>query len=149
MNDNITINIEDYLNEEERREIIVDAFRANAVKHFSTEQDTERILSNMGYGYVSKIVDDIIDGDLETIIRDKVKNIVESLSSFEVFRKPDAWDREPNKAYTFMQNEIQSHFPEIKEVVASQIEPQAILLLKEGLEIHIENAVREIFMEAK
>ncbi|MCG2597359.1 hypothetical protein [Achromobacter insuavis] len=115
----ITINIDDYLGEEEKRQIARDEFRAACARRSAA--DFERILSNAAYELVQKEVDAAFGGDMVEVVRTKAVEVINKLSDFTVFRRPDAFDREPSKGWTYLQEAIEAAKPAMAERVLAII----------------------------
>lgn len=81
------INFEDYLSEEERKKIVRDIFASHVAEQASNE--FERIVSNFSYKLMWGAIDDHIDEDLETLIKDKCVDAIKALSTHTVFRDED------------------------------------------------------------
>ena len=56
-------------------------------------------------------------GGKRTEIPKKVRNVIENLSTFTVFRKADAWERKNSIAYDIMEEECRAARPLIKKRV--------------------------------
>ncbi|WP_436945633.1 hypothetical protein [Staphylococcus xylosus] len=86
------INIKDYLDEDELKEIAQEEFRNAARKQFANETEINRIISNLGYKVIFEEVDRIIGDDTRKLIAKQVpKTIGEKDLSFEIFRSGDRW----------------------------------------------------------
>ncbi|NCQ52055.1 hypothetical protein GW796_09205 [archaeon] len=148
---NIEINIDDYLSEDEKKYAVTTAFKELVKSNFKRETDLTRILSNTAYEIVHKTVDDILGESTKSIIAKEVKRIVQDKSTLKhsIFKKPDAWDREPNNAYKFLQKCIEEQFSVIKQIVQENIEKETLSLLKENLNDYIVEAVQDLFIVNK
>lgn len=113
------VDINDYLSEDEKREIARDTFRKHCAAKFM--QDAERIFSNAAYTAVAEMVDQQMNGQLSEIIRDKAIGVINKLSSVSVFSPPNAWDREASKGFTILQKELGDAEPLIKARVEAII----------------------------
>ena len=80
------INFKDYLSDDEVKEIVQDELRIQVRKLFSgTEENTQRLLSNLAYAIVRDEVDKIVPNYEEELIN-KVAELVKSKDlSFHVF----------------------------------------------------------------
>jgi hypothetical protein len=141
------INIEDYLTDYEIKDILKEEIKDCIKTHMKDENNIRRILSNLCYDLVYKMVDEIFNDDLENILTVRVKEIIDNLSEFTIFKEPSAWDREPNKAYKVLQKEIESHFGRIKEIVKESIDIETMKKLKENIDDKIQDAIYEIYKE--
>jgi len=110
------LKIEDYLSEEEIKEIAKEEV-TRQVRQAIRKDDLDRIISNSAYNFIWKAVDEQIDDDLITLIRDKTIKIINELSSYCIFRQRDAWQNEDSKAYTYVQQAIEDN----KEVIFNRV----------------------------
>ena len=69
----LTINVDDYLSESDKRRIVTDAFSAAAAAH--AQKDFERIISNSAYYLVGEIVDQHFDGSMVATLKDKAISV--------------------------------------------------------------------------
>jgi aspartate ammonia-lyase len=111
------INFEDYLSEQERKEIVASVFREKVKGEF----DKERIFGNAAYAIVTKIVDEHYNGEMSQIIQEKAISIIKSLSEYTVFKRPDHWDKEASMAWKHLQSVMGESKPLIQEKVSQII----------------------------
>jgi hypothetical protein len=97
---NATINLDDYITEEEKKQIAIDLFKNEVLAEI--RKAPERIFSNAAYHVVFQMVNDSIDGDTAEIIRAKAVQIIDGLSEQAVFRKADAWHNKESEAYRIL-----------------------------------------------
>lgn len=97
---NVTINLDDYITEEEKKQIAIDLFKNEVLAEI--RKAPERIFSNAAYHVVFQMVNDSIDGDTAEIIRAKAVQIIDGLSEQTVFRKADAWHNKESEAYRIL-----------------------------------------------
>lgn len=102
------INIKDYLNDDEIKEIAKEEVRVR-LRQTIQDNDFDRILTNTAYKQVFKMVDEHFDGGLVDILSEKTKQIIEDLSGYSVFRRKDMWGKEDSKAYTYLQEAVEEH----------------------------------------
>lgn len=137
------MNIEDYLTEDEQnrvaKEVLTDRLRID-------EKNLERIISNTAYEMVHKMVDECFGNKLEILLAEKVKKIILELNEFSVFKKPNAWNREPNHAYEILQKAIEDNKDLITEQVKEALPEQSKKMLKDNLkELVIEAVHNQLF----
>ena len=133
------IDLDDYVSEEEKKAIAIEEFRRVAAK--KCELDFERILSNASYSLVQKVVDDAFDGGMVATVKAKSIEIINALSSFTVFKKPDAWDRGESKGWSHLQAAIDEAKPVIQERVNAVIADLSDEDLRELISDRITDAV--------
>ncbi|MDM9556020.1 hypothetical protein QU926_20620 [Pseudomonas asiatica] len=111
----LTINVDDYLSESDKRRIVTDAFSAAAAAH--AQKDFERIISNSAHYLVGEIVDQHFDGNMVATLKDKAISVINNLSSSTVFSPPNAWDRAASKGFEHMQSALDELKPMIHQRV--------------------------------
>lgn len=116
----LEINIDDYLSEEEKTQIARDEFRAACGRR--SQADFERILSNAGYALVSTEVDKAFGGKMAEVIETTAIKVIKELSTYTVFKRRDAWDKEDSKAYLHLQSVMDECRPLIEARVTEVIE---------------------------
>lgn len=102
--DIIEVNLDDYLSEYEKKSIAKQAFYDKCANKYMN--DHERLFSNAAYGVVAELVNKEMDNDVSTIIRDKAISIIKDMSSYSIFKDPDAWEREASKGFTILQKAL-------------------------------------------
>ncbi|WNO47211.1 hypothetical protein [Vibrio phage vB_VibM_10AMN] len=113
------INIEDYLTEEEIKDTLRQALRDKFDNYL--ESNWERVCNNSAYHCVWESVDEVIDGTFKQQLEDNVQKVMKNFNEFNLFRKPDAWDREPNSAYKLLMESVQNNKHLIDERVQEVI----------------------------
>lgn len=111
----VTINIDDYLTDEDRREIAKEEFRAICRRR--SQIDFERILSNAAYDLVRQEVDAVFDGKMAETVQANAVKIINNLGSYTVFAPPNAWEKPASKGWEFLQSAIEAARPAINERV--------------------------------
>ncbi|MCP3681972.1 MAG: hypothetical protein GY861_04705 [bacterium] len=112
-------NIEQYLSQEDMKETAKEAFRDKCSD--CLEKDFERILSNIAYDVVWKAADEVLDNELQVKLKGKVEKVIDNLTDFAVFKQPDSWSRQPNKAYTLLMEVVEDSKPLIEQRVETII----------------------------
>ena len=109
------IKIEDYLNEQEIKEICKDALYQK-IREDMRELNVNDIIANISYAEVAAMVDTYVGEDnfCKKEIPQKVHKVIDELSTYTVFRKADAWERKNSIAYDIMQEECRASRPRIK-----------------------------------
>lgn len=101
------IEINDYISEDEKRQIVIEAFTEQCRNR--SAEDFERIISNSAYNVVWQAVDKCLDDNATEMLSEKVVKIIHELSFFSVFQRPDAWDRVDNQAYGVLMDVVRSN----------------------------------------
>ena len=109
------IKIEDYLDEQEIKEICKDALYQK-IREDMREMNVNDIIANISYAEVAAMVDTYVGEDnfCKKEIPQKVHRVIDELSTYTVFRKADAWERKNSIAYDIMQEECRASRPRIK-----------------------------------
>jgi len=115
----MTINIDNYLSEEEKKQIAIDVFR-DACRQRSVA-DFERIVTNSAYEVVWKSMDEFCDKSVVAKLKNKIRSIIGDLTEFDIFKKPGAWDREANGPYEILVQCVKENKPLISEKVEKAI----------------------------
>ena len=115
----MAINLEDYLSDEEKKEIARAAFMDECRK--KSANDFERIITNSAYNVVWESMDEFCDKSVIAKLKNKVRSIIEDLSEFNVFRKPDAWGRDANGPYEILVKCVQENKPLLSQKVQKAI----------------------------
>ena len=139
----LKINIDDYVSEEHKRIIAIDAVRTEFSRQ--AKENFERLVSNTAYNIVGSQLDTIFNGELESLLTDQVKKIVSDQASIShiSFRGPDAWDREPNKGYAILQEAFTEHRDILKKNIKAKFDDQIKNLSKE----YIVDALQDLMIE--
>ena len=109
------IKIEDYLDEQEIKEICKDALYQK-IREDMRKLNVNDIIANISYAEVAAMVDTYVGEDnfCKKEIQQKVHRVIDELSTYTVFRKADAWERKNSIAYDIMQEECRASRPRIK-----------------------------------
>ena len=109
------IKIEDYLDEQEIKEICKDALYQK-IREDMRKLNVNDIIANISYAEVAAMVDTYVGEDnfCKKEIPQKVHKVIDKLSTYTVFRKADAWERKNSIAYDIMQEECRASRPRIK-----------------------------------
>jgi hypothetical protein len=135
----IKINVEDYLDKEEIKELISYEISKSA------KNDAERILSNTAYGVVFEAVDKALDNNAKDIIKEKVLDCINNLSEFDVFRRANAWDKESSVGQEIVDNALVDNTSEIYGRVKSAIDS---INIEGKIEEKIEDSLEDILLTA-
>lgn len=109
------IKIEDYLDEQEIKEICKDALYQK-IREDMRELNVNDIIANISHAEVAAMVDTYVGEDdfCKKEIPKKVHRVIDELSTYTVFRKADAWERKNSIAYDIMEEECRASRPLIK-----------------------------------
>ena len=132
----IEINIEDYITEEEKKEMVLNAYR-NAIYEKMGYMKEDEFLANVGYGVIFKAVDEMLGEDSRKIIEEKVKELIGNFSSFEVFRSSDYG--KPSKGYLMIEEAVESN----RELINKRVKSLITEMSDESFKYKIEDMLNE------
>lgn len=129
----MNIKIEDYLDEQEIKEICKDALYQK-IREDMRELNVNDIIANISYAEVEAMVDTYVGEDnfCKKEIPQKVHRVIDELSTYTVFRKADAWERKNSIAYDIMQEECRASRPRIKARIEQIIDEYNFPQLERG-----------------
>lgn len=118
----IRINIEDYLTSEEIKNECKEAIRGVIYTQYGkSENELDRLLVNLSYRYVFNMVDEAVGGNLKTVIKEKIIEIINDLSPYCVFRSSDYCATE-SIGYKIMEEEVEKQKEHIRQKIYEVIE---------------------------
>ena len=138
-------NIEDYLSDDEKKEIAVKVFENKLRDSFSTSE-AERVVTNMAYNVAEKLVSQNISKEFEQSIKDKLPEIINGLSGFTVFSRGDdygAFRKEATLAWKSVDEYVRKHNALIEDKVLEVINAIDKQTLREEISEAIYKAVTE------
>lgn len=116
------VNIQDYLSNNEIKEIVKEQFANRVSKIFNTEYDTERIIGNLSYKFIWKVVDEEIGDNFQNRIKEKVVKIINDLTDFCVFRRKSDYEKEESIGQKILNEAVQENADIIKNKVKKHLE---------------------------
>ena len=139
------MNIEDYLSDEEKKEIAVRVFEDKLRDSFSTSE-AERVVTNMAYEVAEKLISQNISEQFKDSIQNKLPEIIEGLSAYTVFSRGDnygAFRKEPTLAWKTVDNWVRSNNAIIEDRVKAIVDG----IDKETLRQEISEAIYKAVVE--
>ena len=131
----IEINIEDYITEEEKKEMVLNAYQ-NAIYEKMRYMKEDEFLANVGYEVIFKAVDEML-GEDRKIIEEKVKELIGNFSSFDVFR--DRNYGKPSKGYLMIEEAVESN----RELINKRVKSLITEMSDESFKYKIEDMLNE------
>ena len=124
------IDIDDYLSEEEKKEIATDAFRNSIFKGLiaregnrTNYENYERVISNSVNKYLEDEIDKLLDCDTSEMIKSGViKAIKKENYSYSLFRSKNSWESEDSPAQKVAKDAVESHREEMTKRIHSKLE---------------------------
>lgn len=119
----IKINIENYLSEEEIKEICKDAIRSVIASQYRNEVETKRLISNLSYEILFDQISETINQDASELVRKNVIEILGDKSAYRylVFRRKDCVSNTDSKACIILDEVVEGAKDVIKEKVLEVI----------------------------
>jgi hypothetical protein len=112
------INVENYLNHNEIKEIVQDELRNQVRQFFKNEQEAQRLLSNLSYQIVFNEIDKVVPNSHQLVV-DKTMEVLNDIKSFSVFR--DGSYGSKSAAYVIMETAVRNNVDLINEKVKETI----------------------------
>ena len=112
------IEIKDYLTPEEIKDVCKDALYQK-IREDMRRLNINDIIANISNADVEAMVDAYVGEDdfCKTEIPKKVRNVIENISTYTVFRKADVWERKSSIANDILEEECRAARPLIKKRV--------------------------------
>ena len=112
------IDIKDYLTPEEIKDVCKNALYQK-IRENMHGLNINDIIANISNADVEAMVDAYVGEDdfCKTEIPKKVRNVIENISTFTVFRKADVWERKSSIANDILEEECRASRPLIKKRV--------------------------------
>jgi hypothetical protein len=111
---------EKYLTENERKEIVREEF--TRIVRGMAEKDLDVAISNAGYQIIWQMIDENIPDDLSERVTEHVKKAITKLSTYEVFRRKDAWHRTNSAGFVAMEEAVRENKNKINSRVVKLID---------------------------
>ena len=122
MEKQLTIDVSDYLNESEIKELVKEQLRYEVSKFFKDESNAQRLLSNLSYQIVFDEVDKIIPNSRELVIS-KTNEVLNDIKSFSVFRD-GSYGGSKSLAYQILEESVRNNRSlindKVKEVITNR-----------------------------
>jgi len=132
------IKLEDYLSEEERKDICASAFREFCEDKF--RKDHERIFTNAAYSIVTANVDRIFDGKMADILTEKTVKVIDELTTYTVFKRKDYWEKDDSAGFRKLNEAIDQN----KEKLIAKISTMIEGMDEEELADRVKESVKDI-----
>ena len=137
--------IEQYLTQEEKKEIALRVFEGKLRTSFSTAE-AERVITNMAYEIAKDLVDKNFGEELENTINKELPGIVNELSGFVVVSRGDnygAFRKEPTLAWKVVDEWVKKNNAVIEDRVLEIVNGIDKAHLREEISTSIYKAVVE------
>ena len=140
------INFKDYLSEEEIKEIIIDELRKEARNHFCNEKEFTRILTNISYYELWKKIEEEVPNS-QDIIKEKVKEELNKITSYDVFRRKGEFNNCNSLAYDILEKYVDENKNIIEDKVKDIFSELSKTDLKYEIQDILENYIEKLFLK--
>lgn len=134
----MNINIENYLSEEEIKEICKDELRNSIKKQFSNEKDLTRIITNLSYYELWEQIENEVP-NCKKIIKEKTIEQLNKISSYDVLRRKGEFDSENSVAQDILENCV----IENKNIIEDKVKEILNSLSKTDIKYDIKGIIEE------
>ena len=144
----MNINFKDYLSDEEIKKIVIDELRKEARKHFCNEKEFTRILTNISYYELWKKIEEEVPNS-QDIIKEKVKEELNEISSYDVFRRKGEFNNCNSLAYDILEKYVDENKNIIEDKVKDIFSELSKTDLKYEIQGILENYIEKLFLKEK
>lgn len=128
----------DYISEEEIKELV----KTEIID--SIKKDKERIFNNAVSRFLGGYMNEQVNKDIkDELIKKTKKAIKEKDLSYELFKSPDAWDRDEKACYKILQQESQRH----RNILEERVKEVFSNLSSEDLSYYIKDRMNDLFVK--
>jgi hypothetical protein len=137
----VEIDIDDYLSEDEKKELCKEYVR---VTLRGNENHKARVLSNMAYSAAFAILDSTLTPEMLETVRNKTVEQIGNITDFHIFRKKDVWGQEDSIAYL----EVKKAVEENKHLIAPLVKKAMVEYDYLGELQNSSNYIAEVIIDA-
>lgn len=134
----MNINIENYLSEEEIKEICKDELRNSIKKQFSNEKDLTRIITNLSYYELWEQIENEVP-NCKKIIKGKTIEQLNKISSYDVLREKGEFNSKNSVAQDILENCV----IENKNIIEDKVKEILNSLSKTDIKYDIKGIIEE------
>ena len=144
----MNINIENYLSEEEIKDICKEGLRNNIKKQFSSEKEIMRIITNLSYYELWEEIEKEVP-NCKNIIKEKTIMQLNNISTYDVIRRKDEFNSSNSVAQEFIENYVKENKEIIENKVKTILNELSKTDIKYEIEEIIENYIENLFRSVK
>ena len=146
----LTINVSEYLSEEEIKKIAEEELRGAFRYQLRNEADVERVLTNLSHEYVFHAVCDYLNENQDYVRGRIIEGVSQALTAdtikWKVFKRKDAWERDESPAVKILDDVLRNCRPQLEQAVNARIKEYDFRELQEEISDTIyECIVRKLF----
>ena len=118
-NKTFEIKVDDYLTEDEIKDIVIDEVRSSVRSR--NEENLTRIIKNASHYWFHDIVSEVMGENFNEKIEEQVKEILSKVSSYTIIHD-GSYGEKPSKAYLLIQEYAEKHKSILENRVKEKIE---------------------------
>lgn len=122
----ITINIDDHMTPEDIKVSCMEAIRQAVFNsYYRDDRKLNGLITNLSYEFIFKAISDCINEDAETLIVNKVKELLlgdDSSIKYNLWRKKDVYEQNESPAITILHKAIKDNEQMIRNKVMEHID---------------------------
>ena len=118
-NKTFEIKVDDYLTEDEIKDIVIDEVRSSVRSR--NEENLTRIIKNASHYWFRDIVSEVMGENFNEKIEEQVKEILSKVSSYTIIRD-GSYGEKPSKVYLLIQEYVEKHKSILENRVKEKIE---------------------------
>lgn len=142
----MNIKIENYISDEEIKDIIKEEIRKNVKYHLNSEKDLSRIIANISYKELWKQIELEIP-NCEKMLKDKTIEKLNELSSYDIFRRKDCYGAEDSLAIKLIDKYVEENKKIINDKIKNVFNGLSNTDLKYDIQAILEEYIAKIFKE--
>lgn len=144
----IEIDMDDYLSEDEKREIALDEFRRSLARTLATPNDVERFVGNVAYTVVWDEIDRQTTEDMRATIAKKVVDLIGGMSVYTVVDRGDSiLRRKPTTAAKMIDESVNENAEALRGRVRELIEQVSLSDVEDQFHSVISDMFRRVTNE--
>ena len=142
---NVTIDVSDYLDERDMREIAREQFALAVKERIGRGGAVDAMIANIAHRTVWEAVDDIIGEDAKALIAAKVPDVIRDISTYTVFREEDnsVFRRDASAGQKILEEVVAENRPLIEHRVREIINGISQYTLRDEIREAIDETVSE------
>lgn len=140
----MNINIKDYVNEEEIKDIIKDEIRKIVRYNMNTEAELSRIITNISYKELWKQIELEVP-NCEQLLKQKTIERIRELSSYDIFRRKDFYGTEDSLAIKLIDECVKENKNIINDKIKNIFNELSNSDLKYDIQCILEEYIENLF----
>ena len=142
MDSKITVDVSEYLSQEEMKEICKDVFTNAVAKYINTENDLKRIIGNIGYETACNILDKQVPNFSDQII-EQTKKACADIGTYTVFRKSNGWGDKDSIGLTILEQATKDN----KDIIIKKVQEIFNAIDDDSLRYEISDIIQKYIVD--